>query len=267
VRLTNNQGRGAAINAGIAASTGEYVLITDSDCSYTDRHCLRRFIAAFESGADVVIGSVSGNGNDFWSQYFAQLQASREHRAVEQGIFLFTTANIGLRRFVLERIGGFNPEYKYYGFEDKELLLEIERHGFRTVIDPTIGVCHDATLSLRSIARKMQKCGSFSSTIFANRFPAEYRKLPYYRLDIRRYSPALARLGLILPILVAAVVLSGDHLLKLRWLPFPLKVALVKVASGLAYLHGTCIAVRLGESPSADRNQQPTAPNDHHRTG
>lgn len=267
VRLTKNQGRGAAINAGVGAGSGEYVLIVDSDCRYTDRHCLTRFIAAFESGADVVIGSVVGSGDDFWSQYLTQLQASREQRAIEQGILAFTTANIGLHRSVLERVGGFNPEYRHYGFEDKELLLGIERHRLRTVIDPTIRVCHDAALSLRSVTDKMQKCGSFSSTIFAKRFPAEYQRLPYYRLDIRRYSPALAGLGFVLPVLVFAVVLAGDHLLKLRWVPFRLKVVLVKIASGLAYLQGTCLAVRMAEPSDADRNGQPRTCNDQQRGG
>ncbi|GMQ90049.1 MAG: hypothetical protein BMS9Abin10_0394 [Gammaproteobacteria bacterium] len=244
VRLESNRGRSGALNAGIAAGTGDYVLICDADCCYTDRNCLAKFIAGFQAGADVVIGSITAKGEDFWSCYLVRIQSMRERRAGKRGILSFTTANIGLRRSVLERIGGFNAAYRHYGFEDRELLFQVSHHRFETLVDPTLKVNHEAKPSLTSLALKMRECGRYSSTILAKRFPSAYRSLPYYWLDIRSYGSVLARLWFVFPPLVSLAVLAGEPLLRSRWLPFALKAALVKTVCGLAYLHGTCLAVR-----------------------
>jgi glycosyltransferase involved in cell wall biosynthesis len=50
------RGYGAALMAGIAASRGKYILMGDADDSYDFSH-LPRFLAALESGADLVMGN------------------------------------------------------------------------------------------------------------------------------------------------------------------------------------------------------------------
>ena len=50
------KGYGAAINAGIIASSSEYVLVGDSDLSYNFGHA-PRFIEALQGGADLVMGN------------------------------------------------------------------------------------------------------------------------------------------------------------------------------------------------------------------
>ena len=51
-----NQGKGAAIRAGVMAATGDYVVFIDADGA-TKIDQLPRMVAAFESGADIAIGN------------------------------------------------------------------------------------------------------------------------------------------------------------------------------------------------------------------
>jgi len=56
LRLPRNQGKGAAVKAGVLASQGEEVLISDADLS-TPLTELPRFLAALANGFDLAIGS------------------------------------------------------------------------------------------------------------------------------------------------------------------------------------------------------------------
>lgn len=56
VVLPRNRGKGAAVRAGVLASTGRAVAFTDADLAYDPPH-LRRVLRAVESGWDVAIGN------------------------------------------------------------------------------------------------------------------------------------------------------------------------------------------------------------------
>jgi len=56
VRFTNNRGKGAAVRAGMAASTGRTVAFTDADLAYRPDQLIG-FVKAIESGFDVAIGN------------------------------------------------------------------------------------------------------------------------------------------------------------------------------------------------------------------
>jgi len=61
VRLGANRGKGAAVRAGVAATTGEMVLVCDADMA-TPPESLLAFVQALRRGADVVIGNRRGPG-------------------------------------------------------------------------------------------------------------------------------------------------------------------------------------------------------------
>lgn len=56
VVLAQNRGKGAAVRAGVLASTGRVVAFTDADLAYDPPH-LRRLLEAVEEGWDVAIGN------------------------------------------------------------------------------------------------------------------------------------------------------------------------------------------------------------------
>jgi hypothetical protein len=57
LRMPKNGGKGAAVRAGIAAATGEYLIIQDADLEYEPRDYIPMLEALFEGRGDVVYGS------------------------------------------------------------------------------------------------------------------------------------------------------------------------------------------------------------------
>ena len=57
IRMPRNGGKGAAVRAGIAASTGDYLIIQDADLEYEPRDYIPMLEALFEGQGDVVYGS------------------------------------------------------------------------------------------------------------------------------------------------------------------------------------------------------------------
>jgi len=57
IRMTQNGGKGAAVRAGLAAATGDYVLFQDADLEYDPADYHKLFLPVQRFDADVVIGS------------------------------------------------------------------------------------------------------------------------------------------------------------------------------------------------------------------
>jgi hypothetical protein len=73
LRMERNGGKGRAVRAGIAAATGDYLIIQDADLEYDPRDYIPMIEALFEGQGDVVYGSrYLGRGkhpNQSWSAY------------------------------------------------------------------------------------------------------------------------------------------------------------------------------------------------------
>jgi glycosyltransferase involved in cell wall biosynthesis len=96
----------------------------------------------------------------------------------------FYTSNLSIsRRFFLES-GGFDEDFREYGWEDIELSLRLRAQGMRLVYQPTALTWHDHPTSLRSFIGRQRKVG-YSAWKFYGKHPemAEFLSV----LKVRSY--------------------------------------------------------------------------------
>ncbi|MBI2216819.1 MAG: glycosyltransferase family 2 protein [Candidatus Rokubacteria bacterium] len=171
VRLAENQGKGAAVRAGMLAASGEYRLFADADGA-TPVAELKRLEPALAMGADIVIASRVLVDP-------AIVVVARPHRVFLGRIFNWLVARLGLRGvadsqcgfklFRAEAATRLFAELRTRGFGfDVELLLRAQRAGYRIVEVPVnwtdqpgskVGVLTDGPRMIAQIVRARLSLG------------------------------------------------------------------------------------------------------------
>lgn len=231
-----NSGRSSAVNLGAASATCDLLLILDCDCRPGSNSFFSSHLKAI-AHADVSLGGLLAMEGDFWGRY-QDLAVERRLGQFEAGIpFTFTTQNVLVKRSVFLAVGGYDPAYTRYGFEDRDLLIRLHESGARFNHASGSEVLHcDDRISLASVARKMYQAGKYTASRFRSRHPNAYLALGYGRLDVKLH-----------PLLRPAGRLGGGIALRVAptidpWLdrmPFALGLLIARAISAMAFMGGT----------------------------
>lgn len=234
LQLPENRGRAIARNAGADAALGQAIFFLDCDCLMVGRQFLLHHLAALNAGAIASTGHVTGTAG-FWDRYQRSASARREAQHARGMTWSGSTQNFAVTREALLKVGGFDPAYQRYGFEDRDLLIRLGELG-RIAWVSNATVQHLDTISLVSIATKMEEGARHSGAIFSARHPDAYRQLGYGAIDTRLHPWLRPPARLFGP-------LALRHAGRLdRWLykvPYGLASAVVKATTALAYMHGS----------------------------
>ena len=130
IRLAKNQGKGAAIKAGLAKATGDYVLIQDADLEYDPADINLLLKPVLSGQAEVVYGSrfLGPHKNMlFWHQLGNQFLSTLTN------IFFNTTLSdmeVGYKLMPTKLLKSLNLTEKRFGFEP-EVTAKILKRGIR----------------------------------------------------------------------------------------------------------------------------------------
>lgn len=237
IGLPANGGRAVARNAGAAAARGDLLFFMDCDCLPADDALIAGHLEAWAAGVVATIGPVAGTGEGFWDRYQAAASRRRARQHAAGLECSGSSQNMMVSRAAFEACGGFDPDYRTYGFEDRDLQLRLARLG-RIAWAPAAGVRHMDALALPTVCRKMAEAGGDAAVLFSDRHPRAYEALGYAALDARRHRWLVLPARMAGPLL-APLARAGDRLLRIQRMPYWLGAVLVKGLTALGYLYGT----------------------------
>lgn len=156
VALATNRGYPAAVNAGVGASRGRWVLTLNNDTT-VDRAAFDRLLAVAESGPDIgMVAAQQRFASDPSVIYSAGMQLDRRghvsdrlmgtrarSRQIEPvEVFGACGAAALYRHAMLDELGGFDERFAF-GLEDADVAWRARMRGWRCLYAPNAVVYHD----------------------------------------------------------------------------------------------------------------------------
>jgi len=174
IKFPENRGQAAAANVGWRRATGRCIAFTDDDC-LPDKDWLSKLCAAVEH-CGIAGGAVKSPRRPYFvlCHNIAQFHAYSPSRRGDPPLLL-AGANMGLRRTVLEHLGGFDVSEDYSLAPDMAFSLAARRAGYTIHFVPEALVCHAPErpdfYSLISYAAAHARC----TVLLRLRYAAELR--------------------------------------------------------------------------------------------
>lgn len=242
ITLKNNHGRAAARNIGASHGNSSYILFIDSDCTMENNDTISVLIERLGRNYDVIYGSVRSSGEGFWSNYFDFISFKRDKLSLNKNLLGFSSQYFAVSREHFNACGGFNEEYLKYGFEDRDLILRLHNRNTRIGFTGKSKVFHSEVDSLLTITEKLAEAGQYTSKIFKNAHPEIYRKMKYGKLDVRDNPVKFKLIGMLIFPYLSHWNKLGEKIIHSKFLPFKLKILVVKLISAFAYMKGTSLS-------------------------
>lgn len=178
VLLPRNGGRAEARNAGVAAACGALVLLLDDDMSVAPDVLAGHVEAHRAAGAPAaVLGAIPlapPRRGACFQQFLASEEERRTARLASGGpvpFFEFMTGHVSLPRDLYLEIGGCDPGFGRYGFEDVELGWRLAQRGVALLFRPGLVATHRSdAASLRAHCRRHLDVGRMAA-VFAAKHP------------------------------------------------------------------------------------------------
>lgn len=188
IRLRTNGGPARARNTGWWAATAPIVAFTDDDC-VPQPGWVAALVAPFGSGADLVQGRTAPHPGQLDRRGPFSRTIDVDHEAG-----FYETCNMAYRRELLERLGGFDEQFRYPHGEDTDLAWRALDAGARPAFAHDAVVWHDVTPS-RFVDRLRDARRKEGTVLAVRRHPAlrdRFEQRWFYRPS---HVPALVSLA------------------------------------------------------------------------
>jgi glycosyltransferase involved in cell wall biosynthesis len=161
-----NAGRSAARNMGIKAAEGEIILFVDDHIILT-KNFIEEHLKTHEKYKSRGVGAVRGYVEFIKDPSLAPPRPRHLSLFTKIRLFFeyqdplrFYTHNVSVRKEALLKIGGFDEDFKEYGFQDQECGYRITRAGYKIRFNPNaIGYIFKAVFNFEKECDKQRQAG------------------------------------------------------------------------------------------------------------
>jgi glycosyltransferase involved in cell wall biosynthesis len=210
VRLPRNQGPAQARNAGLAASRGEIVVFTDSDCEPTSGFLDALTAPLRDACIAATKGTYESNQRGLVSR-FVQLEYETRYRhtATASNVDFIDTYAACYRRVDLVRLGGFDPRLRVC--EDQELSFRLAEAGLNMRFVPDARTYHQHADTLWDYVRKKFRIARWKAAVL--------RKHPHRAIH-DSHTPQTLKLQIVstYAVCASAALLAQHHRSRRAWL-------------------------------------------------
>lgn len=155
-------------NMGMQLARGENIAFIDAGCIPADTW-LKSMLAQLESGKDIVCGPVRDSNPKNMVHYAPELDRGKY-------VDICTTISVGIRRRVIERIGEFDPSFRFG--QDIDFFWRATDAGFRIFYDPEVAISHDWGDSNEQMKRAYEY-GKARAHLFKKHWARRWKQLRY----------------------------------------------------------------------------------------
>lgn len=161
-----NAGRSSARNMGIKAAQGEIILFVD-DHIILDKHFIEEHVKTHDKYKGGRVGAVRGQVEFISDPAQARSEPNplpfftRTIKHLEmKNVLRFFTHNVSVRKEALLKIGGFDEDFKEYGFQDQELGYRLKKAGYTIKFNPNaVGYIFKAVFNFEKECDKARQAG------------------------------------------------------------------------------------------------------------
>lgn len=166
--LPEHKGPAAARNAGVAASTGDWIVFTDDD-TIPQQGWLQKFADAFRTSGYQQV-AFSGGVVVQRSERPTDFEANTAGLETSE----FVTANCAISREAFECCGGFDEAFTMAWREDSDLHFKLLKHRIPVISLPQASVTHPVRKASWDVSIRAEKKNMFNALLF-KKHPQLYR--------------------------------------------------------------------------------------------
>ncbi len=190
---TENHGLSAARNTAAAAATGEIVAYIDDDAT-PDPDWLTHIAASFASESNVAAGgpNVPPPESGRVAQCVANAPGGPTHVLIgDREAEHIPGCNMAIRKRVLQRIGGFDPQFRAAG-DDVDVCWRLLEAGGSIAFNPGAVVCHHRRGTVRGYLRQQRAYGK-AEALLERKHPEKYSAAGHVSWHGRLYGNGSAQ--------------------------------------------------------------------------